>query len=193
MADMSIADKFLRDGRVKLLAARLGWSRRETMGALLDVFAAAYDRASDILSSDDIDTAAELAGFTDAMVSVDLAVHTTVGVRIRGATARVVPRKRRSSSGTAQSLRLMPKDWAPRPQEQAQARAAGIDCEKAAEHFRDHHTAKGSRFMDWNAAFRTWLRNATRFGGGPNGAGRRTPLDRQLERVAMLENEERRR
>jgi hypothetical protein len=34
--------------------------------------------------------------------------------------------------------------------------------------FRDHHTAKGSRFIDWTAAFRTWIRNRNRFGAnGP--------------------------
>lgn len=29
--------------------------------------------------------------------------------------------------------------------------------------FKDHHTAKGSRFVDWNAAWRTWLRNSVDF------------------------------
>jgi hypothetical protein len=29
--------------------------------------------------------------------------------------------------------------------------------------FRDHHLAHGSRMADWEAAFRTWLRNAKRF------------------------------
>ena len=32
------------------------------------------------------------------------------------------------------------------------------------EAFRDHHTAKGSRFVDWVAAFRNWIRNRNRFG-----------------------------
>jgi len=30
--------------------------------------------------------------------------------------------------------------------------------------FRDHHQAKGSRFVDWDAAWRTWLRRAPQFG-----------------------------
>jgi len=29
--------------------------------------------------------------------------------------------------------------------------------------FADHHKAKGSKFADWNAAFRTWCRNAEKF------------------------------
>lgn len=36
-----------------------------------------------------------------------------------------------------------------------------VGAEKAA--FADHHTANGSTFKDWQAAFRTWLRNAAKF------------------------------
>lgn len=31
--------------------------------------------------------------------------------------------------------------------------------------FRDYHISNGSRFIDWEAAFRNWLRNARRFSG----------------------------
>ena len=34
------------------------------------------------------------------------------------------------------------------------------------EAFKDHHVAKDSRFLDWDAAFRTWLRNAKKFNRG---------------------------
>lgn len=34
------------------------------------------------------------------------------------------------------------------------------------EHFRDHHTAKGSVMKDWHAAWRTWARNSRKFSGG---------------------------
>lgn len=40
------------------------------------------------------------------------------------------------------------------------------------EKFRDHHTAKGSVMKDWQAAFRTWLRNADEW-RGRNGNGNR--------------------
>lgn len=29
--------------------------------------------------------------------------------------------------------------------------------------FKDHHRAKGSRFVDWDAAWRTWIRHAVEF------------------------------
>lgn len=32
------------------------------------------------------------------------------------------------------------------------------------EHFRDHHYSKGNRFVDWDAAWRNWVRNQKRFG-----------------------------
>ncbi len=31
--------------------------------------------------------------------------------------------------------------------------------------FADHHDAKGNAFADWDAAFRTWMRNAVKFRG----------------------------
>ena len=34
-----------------------------------------------------------------------------------------------------------------------------------ADQFRDHHHARGTTFKDWDAAWRTWLRNARRFQG----------------------------
>lgn len=40
------------------------------------------------------------------------------------------------------------------------------DPDSQLEAFRDHHTAKGSVFLDWDAAFRTWIRNSPRFGNG---------------------------
>lgn len=89
MARMSIDDKFPRDPRVIRLGKRFGWSRRETMGALIDVFQIAYDRVQDIVPAEDIDTTAERDGFAAAMIEVDLAEQTRAGVRIKGAADRI--------------------------------------------------------------------------------------------------------
>lgn len=59
----------------------------------------------------------------------------------------------------------IPDDWQPTMRERSSAQAKGLDCDAEAEHFRDHHTAKGEPLLDWDAAFRTWLRNAVRFSG----------------------------
>ncbi len=57
----------------------------------------------------------------------------------------------------------LPVTWAPRNEERASATRAGLDCDSEAGGFRDHHTAKATKFADWDAAFRTWLRNAVKF------------------------------
>lgn len=42
-------------------------------------------------------------------------------------------------------------------------------------HFENHHRAKGSRFKDWPAAFRTWVLNQDRFRPAGNGVAVRDP------------------
>lgn len=64
---------------------------------------------------------------------------------------------------------VFPVDWSPRSEERAKAVKSGLNCDAEAEHFRDFHSAKGSRMLDWNAAFRTWLSNAVKFARGGNG------------------------
>lgn len=66
--------------------------------------------------------------------------------------------KNRSKRGSAISV-----DWQPRDEEAAKAKELGVNVAAEVEQFRDYHTAKGSVFKDWNAAFRTWLRNAKKW------------------------------
>jgi hypothetical protein len=115
------------------------------------------------------------------------------GDRDRDAAAKAPLAKLKAKADRApKSKRVhpLPSDWAPRPQEQERARVDGIDCGKEADSFRDHHAAKGSRFEDWDAAFRNWLRNAVKFGNNRRPANGLTPLEQQLERVRMLEAQE---
>lgn len=89
MARMSVDDSALRDPRVLRLARAVGWSRRETLGALLDVWAIAYDRAVAVIPEEDLDIAAERDGFARAMEVVGLAVAEPEGFRLRGAEERI--------------------------------------------------------------------------------------------------------
>lgn len=61
------------------------------------------------------------------------------------------------------ALHSYPDDF--QPDDRAKAIAAGygqnVFALKAA--FQDHHLAKGTLFKDWQAAFRTWLRNDRKF------------------------------
>lgn len=87
---MSIDDSFLRNPRVVVLGKLCGWSRRETMGALLDVWAICYDQISATLSVLIIDTAAELDGFASHLVEAELGKRMSGGrVRIAGVEERV--------------------------------------------------------------------------------------------------------
>lgn len=85
----------------------------------------------------------------------------------------------------------IPENWEPRAEERAMAEQSRLNVGCEANAFRDHHAAKGSRMLDWDAAFRTWLRNAVKFGGARGGARQPTPLEQQMERVAELERLER--
>jgi hypothetical protein len=244
MARMSIDDMFLRDPRILRLAKACAWSKFETLGRLLHVYAIVYDRvdagADDIVSAEDIDTASDLDGFATLLIEHGLAEPHRRGVRIRGARERTNYLATRKTTGQlggiksgesrrnkakqqtkvtfnetegranpsavpasvpvvapapaplvvvmpepespgfaeikskgrkvsrAPSACHFPSDWTPAPEAQTKALADGLNCAAEAEAFRDHHTAKGTRFTDWDAAFRTWLRNAVKFASNSN-------------------------
>ena len=75
----------------------------------------------------------------------------------------------------------LPDGWVPNIRNIADAadrKFTAKETEDEADRFRNHHHAKGSRFRDWNAAWRTWLGNARKFAGRsmagqtkPNGYG----------------------
>jgi hypothetical protein len=85
MARMSIDDMFRRDPRLARLAKLCGWSRRETRGAVEDVWSLCYDRVVPYLPREDIETAAledaiappVCGSFVDAMIEVGLARKAT--------------------------------------------------------------------------------------------------------------------
>lgn len=94
----------------------------------------------------------------------------------------------------------MPDGWQPRDHERNKAGEMGLNCDREAERFRDHHTARGSVFADWDAAFRTWLGNALRFQGSSrapafspsssgNGGVRAILTREQRERLAREQTE----
>jgi len=71
-------------------------------------------------------------------------------------------------------------DWKPRDEERARAQESGLNCDEQAAQFRDYHAAKGSRMVDWDAAFRTWLRNGARFASERANGGRGGPRQGSL-------------
>lgn len=62
----------------------------------------------------------------------------------------------------------IPEDFAVSDKIREWAKAEGLpDPDLEFGHFRDHHTANGSIFADWDAALRTWIRNSKRFNKSP--------------------------
>lgn len=59
---------------------------------------------------------------------------------------------------------ILPDDFQPNETAQQMAAELGLDLQAELAAFCDHHTAKGTTFRDWQAALRTWLRNASKFG-----------------------------
>lgn len=51
-------------------------------------------------------------------------------------------------------------------QHRSLARSLGVSADVELGAFTDYHKSKGSVFKDWDAAFRTWLRNAAKFNAG---------------------------
>ena len=90
MARMSIDDKVSRDPRVLRLSKLCSWSRRETVGCLLEVWSICYDRVTEYVEAIDVDLTAGLDGFSDHMITCGLATaHPQRGLRISGVKGRI--------------------------------------------------------------------------------------------------------
>lgn len=62
----------------------------------------------------------------------------------------------------------LPPDWVPSDRNIADAEARQFSAQEIhdeADRFRNHHIARDTRFMDWDAAWRTWLGNSRKFEG----------------------------
>ena len=65
----------------------------------------------------------------------------------------------------------IPDDWVPSEKNITDAQDKNFtdgEIKNEADKFRDYHLARGSKFKDWNAAWRTWLGNARKFGASRN-------------------------
>ncbi len=57
----------------------------------------------------------------------------------------------------------LPEGFTPNAKHRQLADERCVHLQSEFESFKDHHTAKGSLFIDWNAALRMWIRNAKKF------------------------------
>lgn len=94
------------------------------------------------------------------------------------AEALVCPPESRPAPKTTQTkdgqrrAKALPEGWEPAPGHRELATTLGVSLDAELPQFRDHHTAKRSLMADWDAAFRTWLRNAAKWAGAAAKAGK---------------------
>jgi hypothetical protein len=110
-----------------------------------------------------IDTGDDLAPVSPEVSGGDTAVTggvPTVSPRniIESSEPSLEPKKAKES----RSHRL-PSGWAPNLKARNFANERGLDVDHEAEQFTNHHGSKGSKFIDWDMAFRTWLGNSSRW------------------------------
>ena len=82
------------------------------------------------------------------------------------------PKRKRARS----VVTSLPADFRPSPAHWELARSLGVNLTHEGPQFVDHHTAKGSTFKDWDAALRTWIRNAAKY-AAQRGEARPAPTD----------------
>lgn len=108
MARMAIDDSVQRDPRITKLANLLGWSRRETLGCLVqDVWPICYDQRTAEVVAELVDLAANRDGFSAAMVESGLAkwLRGNRKVAINGASERIAYLDHKSEAGRVGGLK----------------------------------------------------------------------------------------
>ena len=69
----------------------------------------------------------------------------------------------RKTSGTPKRAAQLPEDFDPDDAAASLAAELGVSLAAELPKFRDYHAARGKPMKDWQAALRTWLRNAKQF------------------------------
>lgn len=77
---------------------------------------------------------------------------------------------------TSARATILPSDFMPNETAEQLAREFGLDLAGEQAAFEDHHAAKGTTFKDWQAGFRTWLRNSSKFRQAARPAGQRAAV-----------------
>lgn len=81
----------------------------------------------------------------------------------------------------------LPDNWVPSDRNLADAYERGFNDQEifdVATRFRDYHLAKGTRFKDWNAGWRTWLGNERRFSRNTGSSSPHSKLSAAFARTA---------
>ena len=98
-----------------------------------------------------------------------------VGQEDKGVVNQSLTPSSSSSSSSSKALanksarrHQLPDDFYPDSVGMQKANKSGIDPLVELESFKDYHRGKGTTMLDWQAAFRTWIGNAIKFGAKKN-------------------------
>lgn len=127
----------------------------------------------------DVDCDGDGEGEGDSGLPLVAAAKISSTTETPAADAAPAKPKRATKRGTKR-----PDDWRPNPGHLAQAITLGIDPAEQLAAFSDYCEANGKTYVDWNAAFRTWLRNAKRFDRGGSAPRQKADAD-MFERMAQ--------
>ena len=86
------------------------------------------------------------------------------GRRGEGISARADATHAPTKPRPAKRAATLPEDFTLTDSRRTYALSKNIPADIEFEAFTNHHTAKGSTFKDWDAAWRTWVGNAVKFG-----------------------------
>ena len=86
------------------------------------------------------------------------------GRRGEGISARAHATHAPTKPRPAKRAATLPEDFTLTDSRRTYALSKNIPADIEFEAFTNHHTAKGSTFKDWDAAWRTWVGNAVKFG-----------------------------
>ncbi len=81
---------------------------------------------------------------------------------------KILPEQKKSPSEKTSKSTQRPAGFSPSEAHTEMASEMGVNLQSEFGAFCDYHEAKGSTFKSWDAALRTWIRNAAKFSGKSN-------------------------
>ncbi len=134
------------------------------------------------LRSEILDPRSGSAGSTGSKSDPALVLEGVRGNPVAAKPAPAKPKRRTKSTKVP-----LPDDLVPDASCLTLARKHGVDLAEEMPQFIDHHTKNGTRFADWQAAIRTWVRNAKRFGGASTARQSGNRVNSLIERARNME------
>lgn len=97
--------------------------------------------------------------------SVNPALQNLLNTKDNKDIKKILEQGKKSPAADKKKATQLPSGFSPSENHFKMANEIGINLQNEFEAFCDHHEARGSTFKSWDAALRTWIRNAAKFSG----------------------------